>query len=189
MRRFPISLKWPVDFLSRSRDTIDAVSKIAGVCLVFFYVAQYSIDIIRTNQDAARSEAIGYINRFSNGDLLQARLALLDFWRARADLAKVGVSGVVPRENFGFILLEELGKAPAVETQLKRVGYFFDELFYCYTSDLCNQDIVKAFFCEHATGYEETYFGFLRQSDAQVIGRDLYTGVQELSAICLTPEP
>lgn len=173
-----------MSFFRRNRIFIDAASKVGGVCLLVFYVAQYSIDIVRTNQQNARAASISYIHRFADGEILESRMELLEFWNQRSDLAQLAVRGAISAEGLGYALLTELNNAPNTLMRLKRIGYFFDELYYCLGSELCNGEIVQQFFCPQAIGFEQTYFRFLRQNDAQIIGRDLYTGVKELSQIC-----
>lgn len=175
-----------MSFFTRHRNAIDAASKIGGICLLIFYVAQYSVDIIRTNQRDARAASISYIQRFADSEILEARLALLAFWNERADLAQLAVRGAIPGESFGYALLAEMTREPETLAGLKRIGYFFDELYHCHSSGICNAAVVEEFFCPHVIGNEETYFRFLRQSEAQIIGRNLYTGVKELSDKCLT---
>lgn len=178
-----------MSYFLRNRVAIDAASKIGGVCLLIFYVAQYSVEIFRTNQRDALSASISYIKRFADAEILDARLALLAFWGDRANLAQLAVSGTLSSESFGYAMLTELEMAPETLARLNRIGYFFDELYYCKESRICNSEVVERFFCPHAIGYERTYFHFLRESEAQIIGRDLYIGVKGLSELCVSTRP
>lgn len=175
-----------MSYFLRNRVAIDAASKIGGVCLIVFYVAQYSIEVFRTNQRDARIASISYIQRFADSEILDARLSLLKFWDDRADLAELAVGGAISSESFGFAMLSELEKTPETMAQLKRIGYFFDELYYCQSSNICNGELLLQFFCPHAIGNEKTYFSYLRRNESQTFGRDLFTGVRELSDKCLS---
>jgi hypothetical protein len=179
-----------MNFFTRNRILIDAASKIGGISLLIFYVAQYTLDIFRSNQLEADAESLSYIQRFSGGEILDARLSILSFWDERAELAQLAVQGLLSSEDLGFALMTELPRASETLEQLKRIGYFFDEVYYCHSSNICDQEMIEHFFCLHAEGYEETFFQHLRESESRIIGRDLYLGVRELSQECLElPEP
>jgi len=173
-----------MSFLRRNAQAIDTVSKVGGVCLAVFWVAQYTIDVVRSDRQSARNESISYIKRFSEDDILDARMELLNFWKGRERLASMAVTGSISSQNYGYVLLKQLDSTPQAQGQLKRLGYFFDELYYCYVSDICDHALVESFFCPHAIGNESSYFQFLRESDARLVGRDLYLGVKELARLC-----
>ena len=174
--------------MSRNPLTLDAASKIGTICVLLFAVIQYTIDTVRTDRTNARTASISYIERFSKEEVLDARLALVRFWNEREDIGRlcVGTAGgdSLPRESCIAIIPEMLEADTTTMTHLKRIGYFFDELYYCYDTEVCDREVVETFFCPYAIGNEDLYFQSLRSSDAEVFGRDLYTGIQELAATC-----
>jgi hypothetical protein len=82
---------------------IDTISKTAGVILAFFWIAQYTIDLIRSNNAEKKNETITYIKRFSEGDLLDARMYFLEFWHERDEFARRSLerfSSIPNRQGF-----------------------------------------------------------------------------------------
>ncbi|WP_425051750.1 hypothetical protein [Psychromarinibacter sp. S121] len=174
--------------VSKPSGKIDKWSKIATVFVAVFAAAQYSIDIYRSKIDSRRLEAISYIERFAEDEMLNARMELLQFWRERGEFAELVSTGAVSADNYGFFLIEQLDKEETARAATMRIGYFLDELYFCYQSRTCDRSMVLEYFCPQAIGQERGYFRYLREHDARLIGRDLYTGAKELSSICLDLE-
>lgn len=172
----------------RPAGRIDTWSKIATVFVAVFAAAQYSIDIYRSKIDSRRLEAISYIERYAEDEMLNARMDLLQFWRERGEFAELVSSGAVSAENYGYFLLDQLDQDEPARAAAMRIGYFLDELYFCYLSRTCDRSMILEYFCPQAIGQERGYFRYLREHDARLIGRDLYTGAKELSSICVDLE-
>lgn len=163
---------------------IDGLSKIVAVLAVFFYVAQYTNDIFRANVKAQQTEALSYIDRFSSGQVLEGRIRMLEFLSARRELAEFLSSGSMSAGNRNYIIVSELEADQAAFNSLRRIGYFFDELSFCHSSEVCDSAILEEFFCEHVIGYERAYFEAVRAASFDALARELFPGARDLAHIC-----
>jgi hypothetical protein len=163
---------------------IDTISKTAGVILAFFWIAQYTIDLIRSNNAEKKNETITYIKRFSEGDLLDARMYFLEFWHERDEFARRSIGGEISLQNYEYILIDQIDKNEKFRKNLRKIGYFFDELYQCNMSGLCDTRISNEYFCDHAVGYEHSFLVYLRKFDGNLVGRRLYQGINEVVNQC-----
>lgn len=172
------------NFLSKNSNLVDAIAKIFGVALAVFYVAQYAYDISREHDRSTKKAAISYIERFNQEEIVSARESVANFWVKNAEISKLALQRKIANNNFDYYVVAQLAKESQTHRSLNRVGYFFDEVYFCLNSGNCDQNVTMSFFCDAVTGYEENYFRLLRKRRSNSLGRNLYNGTLSFYEKC-----
>lgn len=132
----------------------------------FFYDAEY------LNIREQQKSSVGYIEQFGTGDVLEAQKDLFDFWQSQKEfLAAAKNSPITARgyHNWVALTMQTHPESYKVRNSLLVFENFFERINYCVGKNLCDENIIKEYFCDRFESHLYVYDKFYYE-----IGKSIY---------------
>jgi hypothetical protein len=164
----------------RLRD-IEFWLKFVAVAVAVFGVWQYFEERKAAALMAAQAESLRIIRGYSSENILAARETLTQFWRDQPAFVSYasGEKAISPNEHSNFVrrTLPRYAKADDMHNALFLASDYFDNVYHCRTSGLCDEKLLDQFLCSKAEAFLHEYQPFFQAFEgtlgAQEFGRSL----------------
>jgi hypothetical protein len=166
---------------------LDTVVKVIGLLAVIFGLFKYFSDIEIARHIEAQKQALKYVEQYGATQLQGHRQELFRFWLKHSDvvefIAKHGASRDAYRSFFFTALGQEKSPTDLVNT-LYDINNFYDQVVFCRSSSVCDQEIIDAYFCKDAAIFAKTYDPILESLGEMSGVAEMGRGAKELAKPC-----
>lgn len=168
---------------------LDVFFKAAGLAIAIFGIAKYFNDLSLDRENQAKSRSISYLDKYNFGELSKSRKVLLNFWIGRPQFVVAAKSGLMSEDNYSALFLASLKSMPESEKVWGAIfdySYYFSEVDYCISSNICDQKILEGALCSRVTAYFATYSPALVILADRVSDPEALEGVGRLVKKCVS---
>jgi hypothetical protein len=168
-------------------DRIDLALKLVATAIACFGVWKYFADRDAQAYAEAKDRSLGYIARFADADILQARETLMGFWRRQPDFVAHAMSGQISGPAYERFVAATFGtdRDRAEESQaLFRTLVLYDEMAFCRSAGICDAGILDEYFCRYAVRHAQVYGPFYEIMAGETGTSNMDQKLQEFATAC-----
>lgn len=161
--------------------------KTIATLIALFGIWKYFAEQKASLHADAQRRSLGYIERFANYELLQARTQLIEYWQDYPEFAAFIKSNRITERaysNFVNSTYPKRSDRATIDGALFRLQVFFDEVAFCRSSHVCDKDILDDFFCRYIPGYSQIYGPFFERLAKDIGSAPLDTKLLSLANVC-----
>ncbi len=167
---------------------IELVIKIVTVLVAVFGVWKFFSDQAAAVRLAARGEALKVMRDYSSEQLIQARKALVDFWKANPQfISYVEEAKTLSSNEYTMFIARVLpayDQFDQLQTAIFRINDYMDATYYCRQSKICDATLLDGFVCDKALEYSMTYGPFFDVMNRLIASRDFGQGARLYAEDC-----
>jgi hypothetical protein len=144
-------------------DRIDLGLKIVATAIPCFEVWKFFADRNAQSYAEAKDRSLGYIARFADAEILDARETLMDYWRQHPEFVSHVMTGAISEPAYDRFVAATFGAGPdrAETTEaLFRTLVLYDEMAFCRAGGICDAGILDGYFCRYVVRHAQVYGPF-----------------------------
>lgn len=169
------------------KDKIDVILKVIATIIAIFGVWKYFDGRSQAEIVAAQERSLGYVERFGDSTLVGARRQLLNFWQEYPQVGGAILDGTMTSNSYRMFVSRFYRSYPNrkdLDNALFRITVFFDELYYCRNSSVCDSSILDSYFCDYAERFSSAYAPFYEIISNELGSRPVNARLTDLAATC-----
>jgi hypothetical protein len=174
-----------------TKDKIDLSLKVFAALVAAFGVWKYFEDRSEAARLTARAESLKVVRDFSSEAMLEARKALVQFWRSQPDFARyvAGADSMSANEYAMFVrrAVPAYAKFDAIEVALFQLNDYFDAAYHCRASEVCDAALLNDFLCTKAPVLFDVYGPFFQILNRQIASQDFGESLRAHVDLCSKP--
>lgn len=161
--------------------------KVMATSIAVFGVLTFFLDRSYTRAASEKNMSLSFIEKFASAGVVQARSRLLVYWQDYPELVSYSrANSFSLREYTNFVRATYPARddRAVVDEALFRMQVFFDQLSYCYFSEICDNDIIEDYFCDYVMNFSNVYGAFYNVLAEEIGSKPLDQKVGRLSSQC-----
>ncbi len=170
------------------KDKIDLGLKIFAAGIAAFGVWKFFADQALTRDLSARAESLRVVRDFSGSSMIDAREELTRFWRNYPEfISSTDEHNVVSnREYRGFVrsAMKTYSGAEQLSTALFRLNDYYETLYLCRLSNICDAQLLDTFRCDTAVAHQRYYADFFNELNRAIGGDDFGVSLASYATSC-----
>jgi hypothetical protein len=154
-------------------------------------VGAYFADRWTDRRNAAQTASLSYIERYAADPVLEARMALYEFWLEQEDFLAFAAENRIPPDQYQYFVetrFDEYSRPDDIRRALIAMDSFFDELAFCRGASVCETETLDAYFCVEVSRHEAIYAAFYDVMRGDLGESGFGQGVEDYAAICAGAE-
>lgn len=144
-------------------ESVELGLKVVGVAVAVFGVWKYFDTQKQFAHTSAKERSLSYIERFGTSEVIGPRRTLLRFWQEHQGAGLAIRDGLMSNRGYRlFVAATYPASSRREETDdaLFRLSVFLNEMAHCKATEICDAEILEAFFCDYATRFVPAYRPF-----------------------------
>lgn len=168
------------------RARIDIGLKLIATCAAIFGIWKYFYDLERATELAKKQEAQQIISTFSSQGMRAARVSLVHFWVKQNGFLRMEAlaEGASDRAYLAFATKKLNTGDEALWRDLFVLSSFFDEAWFCRSSDICDPEVLDRFVCGKSMSIGRTYGSFFDAMNVQLRSSEFGRSLNKYRELC-----